>query len=118
LSSVELLGKYKENLMSSSGARNAIAVIAAITAVWGSQAAAGNLAGNDARRNQRRPQEEAIAAAPLPYRMNPVTFDNSAAAGVRLAGTLTLPPGAAPFPGVVLISHCGGCLSAGPIRHR
>ena len=63
--------------------------------------------GNDAHRNQRRPQEEGIAAAPLPYREDLVAFDNSAAAGVRLAGTLTLPPGAGPFPGVVLISGSG-----------
>jgi hypothetical protein len=36
-----------------------------------------------------------------------LSLDNSAAAGVRLAGTLTLPPGAGPFPGVVLISGSG-----------
>jgi uncharacterized protein len=93
--------------MSASAVRSAIAAVAAITAVWGMQAYAGSAAGNDAHRNQRRPQEEGIAAVPLPYREELVAFDNSAAAGVRLAGTLTLPPGAGPFPGVVLISGSG-----------
>ena len=55
----------------------------------------------------RRPQEEAIAAAPAPYREEIVAFDNPAAPGVRLAGTLTLPEGAGPFPSVVLISGSG-----------
>ena len=93
--------------MSTSATRSAIAALAAITAVWGVQAYAGSAAGNGAHSNQRRPQEEGIAAAPLPYREDLVAFDNSAAAGVRLAGTLTLPPGAGPFPGVVLISGSG-----------
>ena len=93
--------------MNASTVRSAIAAVAAITAVWGMQAYAGSAAGNDAHRDQRRPQEEGIAAAPLPYREERVAFDNSAAAGVRLAGTLTVPPGAGPFPGVVLISGSG-----------
>jgi hypothetical protein len=93
--------------MSVDAVRSAIAAVAAITAVWGVQAYAGSAAGNDAHRNQRRPQEEGIAAAALPYREDLVAFDNSAAAGVRLAGTLTLPAGAGPFPGVVLISGSG-----------
>jgi uncharacterized protein len=42
---------------------------------------------------------------PFPYRSEPVAFDS--AAGVRLAGTLTLPPGAGPFPAAVLITGSG-----------
>jgi dienelactone hydrolase len=55
----------------------------------------------------RRPQEEAIAAAPLPYRAEDVTFANPAATDVKLAGTLTLPKGPGPFPAVVLIAGSG-----------
>jgi pimeloyl-ACP methyl ester carboxylesterase len=54
----------------------------------------------------KRPQEEAIAAGPRPYRQEAVSFDD-AAAGVKLAGTLSLPEGAGPFPAVVLICGSG-----------
>jgi hypothetical protein len=40
------------------------------------------------------PQEEAIAAGPLPYRQDDITFENVAGRN-RLAGTLTMPQGAA-----------------------
>jgi hypothetical protein len=43
---------------------------------------------------------------PYPYREEEVAFEN-AAAHVRLAGALTLPPGAGPFPAVVLIAGSG-----------
>lgn len=39
---------------------------------------------------------------PYPYAVEPVSYDN-AVAKVKLAGTLTLPPGPGPFPTVVLI---------------
>lgn len=51
----------------------------------------------------RRPQEP---PAEVPYRVEEVAFD-SLAPGVRLAGTLTLPVGAGPFPAVVLITGSG-----------
>ena len=54
----------------------------------------------------KRPQEEAIAAGPRPYRQEAVHFDN-AAAGIRLAGTLGVPEGRGPFPAVVLIGGSG-----------
>lgn len=44
---------------------------------------------------------------PFPYRSEPVAFDNPAAPGVRLAGTLTLPEGAGPFPAAILITGTG-----------
>lgn len=53
-----------------------------------------------------RPQEAAIAAGPLPYRQKNVAFDNPAAHN-RLAGTLTMPQGRGPFPGIVLVSGTG-----------
>jgi len=53
----------------------------------------------------RRPQEAAIAAAPLPYREEAASFD--AAPGVRLAGTLTLPSGNGPFAVALLIGGSG-----------
>ncbi|THD64720.1 alpha/beta fold hydrolase [Phenylobacterium sp.] len=42
---------------------------------------------------------------PFPYRSEEVAFDS--APGVRLAGTLTLPPGKGPFPAAVLITGSG-----------
>jgi uncharacterized protein len=51
----------------------------------------------------RRPQEP---KAPLPYRAEDVTFSN-AAAGVKLAGTVTVPPGKGPFPALVLVTGSG-----------
>lgn len=43
---------------------------------------------------------------PYPYSVEDVVFANPAA-GIRLAGTLTLPEGSGPFPGVVLVSGSG-----------
>ncbi len=54
----------------------------------------------------KRPQEEAIAAGARPYRQEAVSFA-SAGAGVRLAGTLSIPDGVGPFPAVVLICGSG-----------
>ena len=51
----------------------------------------------------RRPQ---TPVKPYPYRDEPVTFVNSAA-GISLAGTLTIPPGDGPFPAVMLITGSG-----------
>jgi len=51
----------------------------------------------------QRPQEP---RPPYPYSARDVTFDNKTA-GIRLAGTLTLPPGKGPFPAVALISGSG-----------
>jgi uncharacterized protein len=50
-----------------------------------------------------RPQDP---RPPLPYRAEEVRYTN-AAAGIELAGTLTIPTGAGPFPAVVLISGSG-----------
>lgn len=57
--------------------------------------------------DHHRPQEEGIAAHPLPYREELVTFGNRAAPGVQLAGTLTLPPGSQRSPAIVLITGSG-----------
>lgn len=51
----------------------------------------------------RRPQNP---TKPYPYREEEVAYENKAG-GVKLAGTLTLPPGAGPFPAVVLITGSG-----------
>jgi alpha-beta hydrolase superfamily lysophospholipase len=50
----------------------------------------------------------------LPYRTEDVTFTNG---DVRLSGTLCLPPGKAPHPGVVLIHGSGPESRWGTIRH-
>ncbi len=44
---------------------------------------------------------------PFPYRSEDVVFENAAAAGATLAGTLTLPPGGGPFAAAILISGSG-----------
>jgi len=44
---------------------------------------------------------------PFPYKAEDVTYDNPNQPGVRLAGTLTTPPGAGPFPAVLLITGSG-----------
>lgn len=54
----------------------------------------------------KRPQEDAIATGVLPYRQQEVTFDNPSA-GIKLAGTLSVPEGNGPFPAVVLIGGTG-----------
>jgi pimeloyl-ACP methyl ester carboxylesterase len=51
-----------------------------------------------------RPQEP---KKPYPYIEEEVCYQNAAAAGVTLAGTLTLPSGQGPFPAVLLISGSG-----------
>jgi pimeloyl-ACP methyl ester carboxylesterase len=43
---------------------------------------------------------------PFPYRSEEVTYENKAG-GVKLAGTLTLPPGRGPFPAVLLLTGSG-----------
>jgi hypothetical protein len=52
---------------------------------------------------ENRPQRP---RGPVPYEAREVRFDNQAA-GITLAGTLTLPPGDGPHPAVVLISGSG-----------
>ena len=44
---------------------------------------------------------------PYPYREVDAQYDNTARAGVHLAGTLTLPNGPGPFPAVLLITGSG-----------
>ena len=46
------------------------------------------------------------AEGPFPYKVEEVAYP-SKGAGVRLAGTLTLPEGKGPFPAVVMISGSG-----------
>jgi pimeloyl-ACP methyl ester carboxylesterase len=43
---------------------------------------------------------------PFPYRAEDVAYENKAG-GVKLAGTLTIPPGDGPFPAVILITGSG-----------
>jgi uncharacterized protein len=52
---------------------------------------------------RRRPQ---MPRPPFPYKVEDVTYP-SKAAGVRLAGTLTIPEGKGPFPAVLLITGSG-----------
>ena len=51
-----------------------------------------------------RPQNP---VGPVPYKAEDVAFDNPAAPGVRLVGTLTLPRGAGPFPVAIMLSGSG-----------
>lgn len=80
-----------------------VGTVAAMGVIW----AAGALAADDPMLKQHRPQEESIVAARLPYREELVMFSNPAAVGVRLAGTLTVPPGTQRFPAIVIIAGSG-----------
>ncbi|WP_430432184.1 alpha/beta hydrolase family protein [Oceanicaulis sp.] len=53
------------------------------------------------------PNRPQTPQAPFPYTIEEVRIDNPDAEGVTLAGSLTLPEGEGPFPGVVLISGSG-----------
>jgi len=53
-----------------------------------------------------RPQEEALARGSRPYADHEVSFENGRG-HVKLAGTLSLPNGKAPFPAVLLIAASG-----------
>jgi len=57
--------------------------------------------GREAVQAARRPQDP---VPPFPYTEEEVTYQNG---DIRLAGTLTLPPGPGPFPAVVLITGSG-----------
>ncbi|WP_440959775.1 alpha/beta hydrolase family protein [Oceanicaulis sp. LC35] len=53
------------------------------------------------------PNRPQTPQAPFPYIIEDVRIDNPDAEGVTLTGSLTLPQGDGPFPGVVLISGSG-----------
>lgn len=57
--------------------------------------------GREAAQAARRPQDP---VPPFPYQEEEVAYQNG---DIHLAGTLTLPPGAGPFPAVVLITGSG-----------
>jgi uncharacterized protein len=61
------------------------------------------LAKTDKIKETVRPQ---TPKPPFPYRSEAVTYEN-ASAGVKLAGTLSIPAGTGPFPAVILISGSG-----------
>lgn len=54
------------------------------------------------------PNRPQTPAPPFPYAIEEVAFDNPADPGVRLACTLTIPPGEGPHPAALLISGSGG----------
>jgi len=82
-------------------------VIAAVATLFAAPALAQDKANSTQVPKPTRPQEEAIAAAPLPYREEVVTFENSAVPGVRLVGTLTLPSGSGPHAAAILLAGSG-----------
>jgi pimeloyl-ACP methyl ester carboxylesterase len=53
-----------------------------------------------------KPKRPQMPEPPFPYKAEDVSYEN-AAAGVKLAGTLTIPEGAGPFPAVLLITGSG-----------
>ena len=58
---------------------------------------------NSAELERPRPQNP---AEPHPYQEEEVSFENSSA-GIKLAGTLTIPPGKGPFPAMILVAGSG-----------
>jgi len=61
-------------------------------------------AGETAVKELKRPQEP---KPPFPYASVEVTFENQAAGGATLAGTLCVPSGNGPFPCVVMVTGSG-----------
>ena len=61
-------------------------------------------AAQDAPAQPKRPQHP---TPPFGYNVEEVSFDNPAAPGVTLSGTLTVPAGDGPFPAVILITGSG-----------
>lgn len=59
---------------------------------------------NDKKEDEPRTDEP---VPPFPYQTHDVTFENEAAEGVRLAGTLAWPEGEGPFRAVVMITGSG-----------
>lgn len=59
--------------------------------------------GTDAAAELKRPQHP---KGPFPYKAEDVLYENQPA-GVKLAGTLTIPPGAGPFPVALMITGSG-----------
>ncbi len=59
---------------------------------------------NEAELAPRRPQNP---VKPYPYREAEISYENPAAPGVTLAGTLTIPLGKGPFPAALLIAGSG-----------
>ncbi|MGA2434199.1 MAG: alpha/beta fold hydrolase [Bryobacteraceae bacterium] len=57
-------------------------------------------------KEQEQPARPQDPKPPLPYKTEEVTFP-SKAAGVKLAGTLTIPEGAGPFPAAILLPGSG-----------
>jgi pimeloyl-ACP methyl ester carboxylesterase len=51
-----------------------------------------------------KPAEPEVVEAPPPYRVEEVSFRNG---DIRLAGTLTIPPGKGPFPAIILLTGSG-----------
>ena len=60
----------------------------------------------DVSKLERRPRPQ-DPVKPYPYGEHEVSYNNKQAAGVTLAGTLTVPPGKGPFPAVLLIPGSG-----------
>ncbi|HEY5801234.1 MAG TPA: alpha/beta fold hydrolase [Burkholderiaceae bacterium] len=63
----------------------------------------------------KRPQ---TPQRPFPYREEDVAYANPAAGGIVLAGTLSLPQGAGPFPAVLLVAGSGPHARDGEILHH
>jgi len=81
---------------------------AAKSEITGQWSQAENLEKLDFQRSEkvlelRRPQNP---TKPYPYRAEEISFPSSDGKGI-LAGTLTIPPGAGPFPGAVLVGGSG-----------
>ncbi len=66
-----------------------------------------SLARSQASAQNQPPRRPQTPQPPFPYAAQEVAFDNPAAADVHLAGTLTLPQGAGPFPAAILITGSG-----------
>ena len=67
---------------------------------------------------RNRPREERIADATTRYREETVTFGNSAAPGVTLSGTMTLPRAEGQFPALIFWSDAPAAGDVQRASHR
>jgi pimeloyl-ACP methyl ester carboxylesterase len=99
---LNLAGQSYEGTLSADGAS-----IAGTWTVPGQPAASVNFARSQATAERTLPKRPQMPVAPFPYTVEDVAFDNPAARGVHLAGTLTLPHGNGPFPAAIMITGSG-----------
>lgn len=99
---LSIAGQHYEGTLSAEGTS-----IAGTWTVPGQPATPVTFTRTQATAERTPPKRPQMPQAPFPYTAEDVAFDNPAASGVHLAGTLTLPHGNGPFPAAIMITGSG-----------